>query len=216
MLVLLIGGTFILVAAISPFVHRYPRRGMRVGAAIASSFLVVGGAGFFGPALSAAGGFNWLPVPFEWPVGQVDGVITTPDGTHVVPHTPSGRVQVYDQDWRFVRGWLVDAGGGTFKLEFSGNDRLEVITARRSLRHTYTLGGDLIASVNYSPATYSSFTERSQRVAVPTRLWLLVFSSPFYSWVCILIGAGILLVVERNGKRSVAPVVSNGSDAGHR
>ena len=62
-------------------------RAMLQGAAPgrASSLLVVGGAGFFGPALSAAGGFNWLPIPFEWPVGNVDGVMTTPDGKEAIP-----------------------------------------------------------------------------------------------------------------------------------
>ncbi|MBI3863458.1 MAG: hypothetical protein HY290_16325 [Planctomycetia bacterium] len=200
MLAVLIGGTFILVAAISPFVHRYPRRGMRIAAAIASVFLVVGTAGFFGAFLSAGGGLNWLPESFEWPVGFADGVILMPDGTHVVPHSPSGRVQVYDRDWRFVRGWPVDAAGGTFKLLPAGDDRVEVITARRTLRHTYTLAGKLIESASYSPASYSSFPDRGEKVAVPTSLWLRSFSHPFYSWACGVVGMLILIVLERKAR----------------
>ena len=33
---------------------------------------------------------NWLPTSFEWPVGYTGGVVSTAEGLHVVPHTPSG------------------------------------------------------------------------------------------------------------------------------
>jgi hypothetical protein len=203
-LILLIGGTFIVAAAIAPFVNRYRRRGMRVAAALASVLLIVGAAGFFGRALSAAGGLNWLPPSFEWPVGYADGVVSMPGGTHVVPHTPSGRVQVYDQDWRFVRGWHVDASGGTFKLREAGDDRIDVITARGSWRYTYTLGGDLIARVNYSPASYSSFPDRGERRVVPTPPWLWIISSPAVAWAVLFLGACVMIVLERKVKRPVA------------
>src|SRR5436853_384195 len=71
----------------------------------ASCLMVVGAAGFFGTALSAAGGLNWLPSSFEWPVGYTGGVVSTSQGLHVVPHTPSGRVQEYDANWSFLTGW---------------------------------------------------------------------------------------------------------------
>ena len=74
--------------------------------------LLIGVTGFLGAGFSSAGGLNWLPSSFEWPVGSVDGVVTTKDGLHVVPHTPSGRIQIYDSGWHFTRGWRVDAGGG--------------------------------------------------------------------------------------------------------
>lgn len=202
-LVLLIGGTLIVAAAIAPFVNRYRHRGMRIAAALASLLLVIGAAGFFGPALSAAGGLNWLPGSFEWPVGNADGVVSMPDGTSVVPHTPSSRVQVYDQDWRFVRGWHVDAGGGTFKLLPAGDDRIDVITARGTWRYTYSLSGELIARVNYAPASYTSFPDRGQRRVVPTLAWLWIFSSPFIAWAVTIAGGGILIALERKMKRRV-------------
>src|SRR5579863_4024374 len=62
----------------------------------AATLVIIGAIGFFGAALSASGGLNWLPNSFEWPVGYASGVVSTRDDLFVVPHTPSGRVQVYD------------------------------------------------------------------------------------------------------------------------
>ena len=82
---------------------------------ISCLFIAVGAMGFLGSMLSAVGGLNWLPDSFEWPAGYVDGVVYTNNGIYIVPLTPSGRVQLYDAEWKFIRGWHVDAGGGTFK-----------------------------------------------------------------------------------------------------
>ena len=91
---------------------------------------MVGAAGFFGSALSAVGGLNWLPHSFEWPVGYAGGVVSTSEGLHVVPHTPSGRIQVYNANWTFRTGWHVDAHAGAFKLLAPAEGRLDVITSR--------------------------------------------------------------------------------------
>lgn len=86
-LILLIGGTFIVCAAATGFARRYESRWARI---LASVLLAVGGTGFFGSALSAVGGINWLPRSFEWPVGYVGGIVSMRDGTYVVPHPPMG------------------------------------------------------------------------------------------------------------------------------
>ena len=89
---------------------------------IASACLVIGALGFFGSALSATGGLSWLPSTFEWPIGGAENVLITSDGTHIVPHTASGRIQIYDKDLNFLRGWNIDAGGGTFILVPAGDN----------------------------------------------------------------------------------------------
>lgn len=99
----------------------------------------------------------------------------------------------------------MDAGGGTFKLLPASGDRIEVITARGDWRYTYTLGGDLITRLSYSPASYSSFPDQGERRLIPTRPWLWVFSSPFISWAVGALGMVVLIVLERKAKRRVAP-----------
>ena len=203
-LMLLMVGAFIFSAVTFPFAKPYRSRRMRFVAAFANIMLGVGGAGFLGSALSALGGLNWLPPSFEWPVGYGSGIISMPDGTHVVPHRSSGRVQVYDPQWRFLRGWHVDAGGGTFKLLPAGGDRIEVITARGDWRYTYTLDGHLVTRQSYSPASYLSFPEQGERRVVPTRPWLWLFSSPIISFTVGALGMGVLGFLERKAKRRVA------------
>ena len=157
---------------------------------LASVLLIVGAVGFFGSGLSAIGGLNWLPGSFEWPVGNASGVITV-SNFFVVPHTPSGRVQVYGRDWKFVRGWHVDAGGGTFKLKMPDQYHIAVITARGQWHYVFDLNGKLLSKEKYSPASYSAFQGEGQSYVVPTPPWLWVFSSPFYSWLLIALGIGL-------------------------
>ncbi len=90
---------------------------------VASGCLVVGATGFFGSALSATGGLDWLPESFEWPVGKVQGALTGADGRVVVPHRPSGRIQIYDRNLVFQRGWFINAHGGTFRLSPVGRTK---------------------------------------------------------------------------------------------
>jgi hypothetical protein len=197
---LLIGGLFMVFAAVAPFAERYRTRGLRLLAVFASFVLLVGAAGFFGSALSAAGGLNWLPPSFEWPVGYARGIVSLPDGRHVVPHTPSGRVQVYDPNWHYLRGWQVDARGGSFTLAPEGEDRIEVFTARANRRYTYALDGRLIASGNYAPGAYPSGA-RGEAQVVPTRLWLWTFTHPGLAWAATALGMGLLAVAQWMNRR---------------
>src|SRR6476469_4985815 len=84
---------------------RQVKRGGRVNwlVSIAGLFLMVGAGGFFATGLSAMDVIT-LPDSFEWPSGYVRGVVQTQDGKYVVPHIPAGRVQLYDSQWRFIRG----------------------------------------------------------------------------------------------------------------
>lgn len=66
----------------------------------------------------------------QWPAGDRDGVMRTPDGIYVVPLVWVGRVQLYDQQWRFLRGWHVDANAGFFKVECPPGGTIEVFAAR--------------------------------------------------------------------------------------
>jgi len=168
---------------------------------LAGIFVIVGALGFFGSFLSAAGGLNWLPPSFEWPVGLASGVVSTKDHFFVVPHTPSGRVQVYDRHWKFVRGWHVDADGGTFQLKTSEAGRVEVITARGQWHYVFDLSGNLLSKQNYSPASYSFLEKEGQSQLVPTAPWLWVLSNPSYAWLSGAAGLALFFAVEKLSRK---------------
>ena len=104
-----------------------------------------------------------------------------------------GRVQVYDSHWKFVRGWHVDAGGGTFILRVLQGGRVEVLTARGEWRYVFELSGNLLSKEHYLSAAYSSFPKEGQSRFVPTAPWLWVFSNPIYSWLSAAAGIGLLI-----------------------
>jgi hypothetical protein len=169
---------------------------------LAAILLIVGALGFFGSGLSATGGLNWLPQSFEWPVGTVSGVVSTPDHFFAVPLTAPGRVQIYDSDWKFIRGWHVDAGGGTFKLKVGGTNQLEVITARGQWHYVFNLNGGLQSREHYTTGAYSAFSSEGKSYTVPTAPWLWVFTGPFYSWLCAMAGFAVFWYSKQISGRS--------------
>ena len=116
--------------------------------AVGGLLLATGVMGFFGSGLSSVGGLNWLGQNFEWPVGYASGVITK-DSIYIVPHTPSGRIQLHGANWQFFRGWRVDASGGTFKRLSGHSNTVEVVTARGQRRFVFDLSGNTLSKETY-------------------------------------------------------------------
>lgn len=181
--------------------------------AIGGGLALFGGLGFLAAAFAAAGGLRWLPPNFEWPVGFANNVLTTPDGRHVVPHTAMGRIQVYDPDWKFVTGWFVDAGGGTFKIAIKGQSTIEVITARRHMRYLYTIHGYVVLAESYLPQSYSDFPSPGKSVAVPTHWWLWPFTTPFFSWIIGAVGMALIMFSDPWKKEQKIFVLPSASDS---
>jgi hypothetical protein len=116
-----------------------------------------------------------------------------PDGRYVVPLVPSGRVQIYDSQWQFLRGWSVEAQGSEFGVECSSKE-IEVLTARGEHCYSFTDDGKLISTSSLSEPYYS-LPKTGESVKVPTSPLLWVFSSPFLSMGLAVIGfVGIALV----------------------
>ena len=162
--------------------------------------VLIGAGGFFAAALSSTGILK-LPSTYEWPAGYVRGVVTAPDGTHIVPLVPSGRLQIYDSQWHFIRGWNVDAGGGDFKVQCSSNAAIEIFTARSRNHYSFTQEGHLV-SMEKSSEPFSSAPDEGQYVMVPTAPLLWVFSSPFLSWGVAFVGFAGLAILKKIGHRS--------------
>jgi hypothetical protein len=179
---LLYGGLIMFGSLRAPGWRRWP---MFLGGAM----ITAGVAGFFGQAISAIGGFNWLPETVEWPAGWVDGVIKTETGLRVVPTEAAGRVQVYDGDWKFIRGWHIGPGAsGAFALRPLKEDRFEVFTARGNHHYVFDTGGNLISEGTYPGAEYSKVKDAGEPAVVPTAWWLWIFAHPLIAWLVAVAG----------------------------
>src|ERR1700722_6128247 len=161
--------------------------------------ILIGASGFFAAALSATGIIK-LPPSYERPAGYARGGVSTGDGKHIVPLTPSGRLQIYDSHWYFIRGWNVDAGGGEFKVQCSANDEVEVLTARGEHHYSFTQDVRLLSSEGLSQP-FASLPNEGQSVVVPTSPLLWIFSSPFLSWGVAVVGFVGLAVLKKMGHR---------------
>ena len=197
-LILVILGAWILTSVRSIWSAKKVTGLRRWTIVIGATLMIIGAVGFFGAGIAAFGGLNWLPASFEWPAGYASGVVSSKEGFFVVPHAPSGRVQVYDQNWKFVRGWFVDAAGGVFKLVVSQTNQVEVITSRGQWRYVFDLKGTLLSKEHYAPGSYPDLRSSGASYMVPTAPWLLVFSSPIYSWLSAAAGMAILVLTRRN------------------
>jgi hypothetical protein len=156
---------------------------------LASVCIIIGAMGFFAPSLSSKN-LDGLTTSFEWPVGSTNDALRYPDGSIVVPHEPSSRVQIYDRSLHFIRGWSVDTRGGSFKLFPLKKNTFYLFSARGSQKFHYDLNGNMLSSQSYS-GSYPENRSSLVRVSIPTPFYLLTFTHPIASW---FVGAfGILL-----------------------
>ena len=137
---------------------------------------------------------TFLPTSFEWPIGSADNVIRTQQNNYIVPHVPSGRVQVYDANFQFIRGWKVETSGGTFKiLPFNeSRQQFEVVTARNHMKYVFDLTGQEMTREKYPSGQYDSFPKAGGSIAIPTPLWMMPLSHPFNAWIIAVMGFLIL------------------------
>lgn len=162
--------------------------------AIGLLLILYGGAGFFGSAFMAGGGSAMVDESFEWPFGTVSGVLKASDGTLYAPHESSGRIQAYDAERRFLRGWSVDAGGGAFKARLHPGQRIEIVTARSDKRLLFDRTGHLLREGKVDGNAYRDFDPgETHTVSFPLPFYLWIFTHPFHSMVFMPLG--LLLMV---------------------
>lgn len=187
--VVLFGTAFTLAGLVLPILFTRDRSvPIRVVGLSASVLIATGSLCLFGAfAVNATQG-AWLPDSFEWPIGTVDGAIELADGTQVAPHSPTGRVQLYDTEGRFIRGWNVgkETDGGSFKLVSNDGITVEVFTARNEWHYVHQADGTLVSS-RPAEIAYSAVPAGS-RLATGTSWQQLPLTTPAVPFLMIFLG----------------------------
>jgi hypothetical protein len=158
-----------------------------------TSLILVGGIGALLPVLSGLGPLR-PPNSWEWPAGYARNVLTTPEGKHIVPLWPAGRIQIYDSQWRFLCGWNVDAWGVPFEVDYSSAGEVEVLRILDRWIDSYTMDGRYIVSRRSEEP--GPDLPKGKSVVVPTRLWLWIFSSPIMASAVAVVGFAGLVVLS--------------------
>jgi hypothetical protein len=166
-----------------------------------AALLVYGLVGFFGAFLSVTGRLPWTSEEIAFPMGQVEGAVVDADGLIYCPSPPWGRIQLYDQDKRFIRGWFVNAFGGTFRVNVDRENHLQVATARRRMLYVFDRQGRLLSRTSYEPRSFSDFDGwQGTAIAIPTPFYLLPLTHPVLAWCTALAGIVILVVTAKRAK----------------
>jgi hypothetical protein len=204
LVILFLGGAMVAGMGMEFVEARRTSGSTRVVRMLGAALTILGAVGFFGSAIAAMGGMNWLPSSVELPAGRVEGVVTMPDGHYVVPLEHAGRVQVYDRDWRFLRGWQLDAGGGMFVVDALDGGRIQVVTARIYRKYVFALDGRLLSSGTIDHRDLDEYGRAGRTVVVPTHPLAWIWSGPFASWLAMF-GGLALTGFAQTRKRRVAP-----------
>jgi len=177
------------VAVLPIFRKRFRDSGLLPVVILGSSIMAYGMLGWFSGSLSVDGAFDRFPPSFEFPIWRTESAATLADGTHAVAHMPSGRIQLYDRDWHYLRGWRVPSGGGDIHLLTPSKDQICVWLEHGDGRATYDLNGKLL---NLEWDTPRPAWVSREKVTVPTPFLLRSFSDPMLSWVIGAIGLALL------------------------
>lgn len=76
---------------------------------------------FFFPAI-----LKHIPSDFELPLGKLNSIAVDSDENVYLASENSRRVQVFDKNGKFIKGWFIELGRGNLGLNIDKNDNLEV------------------------------------------------------------------------------------------
>ncbi|WP_420237869.1 hypothetical protein ACOBR2_20135 [Telmatobacter bradus] len=148
----------------------------------------------------------FLPGNVEWPIRSAVNALPLQDGSFAVPLQAVGRVQIYDGQWRFVRGWQVPAQGRSFRLDVMLDGAIRVINRRQQVSF-YSEGGQVMEARSHAPLNENEpigALPLDLPVRITTNPLLLLFASRFASWSVAAFGAlGAFLIgrLARDGSR---------------
>lgn len=196
-LVTLVALIFVLGAVESVRRKSRSRGGFRardIGFAVLMSY---GGIAFFSQILATVGGLWFIGPSFEWPVGVPDAVTLDSQGRRIAALTTCGRIQVYSEDGRFLRGWFVESSGGPFSTTVKEGDHIEVLTVRGRKRLLYSPTGELLERGIYHGEYSASQVPAPTTTDFHTPVLLWPFSHPFIAIAVAAVGIAGLGVTRR-------------------
>ena len=159
-------GSVFLVSFTRIFIPRYrKKRRKKEHFFLVGSFLVViGGTGFLSVFFAGLGLLKWVPKTVEFPLAGLAGIDVSGEGYLFTASKIYSRIQVYNQDGDFVRGWFLDdTGGGLLKIRINDKNEIIVVTARGNNIYIFDENGSLLQSSKYDDSGYwNSFVQKGK------------------------------------------------------
>lgn len=164
----------------------------RWAGAAAGLFVATGSLAWFLPVFVQISKGRMISTSTDWPVGYSTEYARTSTGMYAVPHESVGRVQVYDAQKQFLRGWNIDANGGAISVAVTPQDQIEVRTARTRNLLLFAIDGSLVASAPLDPSA-RLINSHAPLAWFPTWIWEWPFASQGFAFCTLLLGLFILV-----------------------
>lgn len=170
-------------------------------ACVVAVLFAYGWAAFVVQGLGACGGLSFLGEAFEWPIFFTSGTVEDSLGRRYVPHTRAGRIQVYDSEGNFLRGWFLNTGGGVFKLHVTEDDELEVFIASGDRHLVFAADGSLLREGHYPGESYDVLPVGPYcEISLTVPWYLFPLTSPVVAWLVVVMGITGMMIFKKCSK----------------
>ena len=102
---------------------------------------------------------NFQGEKIEFPLSMPKSIVVDSHGHIYCGLNFYSRIQVYNRNGKFLKGWPVNALGGDFRIFIDNKDRLQVITNSGRYRYIYNFDGKMLKSDPVNIDGYTFFNE---------------------------------------------------------
>ncbi len=120
----------------------------RIRLLLGGALVAIGATGFLGGFMAAAGASAYVPSGVALPLGAVQSWHVDTAGNIYLALAFYGRVQQYDAQGRYIRGWAVPTSGGPLTLASADPGEIAVYAARPERRFLYDTAGQSLGSIS--------------------------------------------------------------------
>ena len=142
-----------------------------------------------------------LSVPKNWnlPMGYAQCVHDPSQQRFCVSFT--GRVQKYDSDGVFLKGWSSEVFGGSAKIRKTKEGTIQLLTRRQSALYTFDGDGNLLSTQTDMPREmFNRTNDKTQYVS--TWFPLLPLTHPYIGLFTLMLGVLVTRIEDRGFWRS--------------
>lgn len=172
--------------------------------------LLLGSSGFIVPIIIKVSGVN-LPSNLEWPIAYSHSVLEHTCGLHILPHKPTGRIQIYDRSFRFIKAVRHEHRGEILNITAASDCSFHVLSYIKSgegKKTQYDIKGEVLATEladRIPPRQWGRSIDRKHLKSgvVPTPFYLWSFSHPAISWIYIILSFGIIRLTDLIVKNAI-------------
>lgn len=161
----------------------------------------------------------------DFPLSSPGAVAVEPNGNILVASGFYGRIQVYSNKGRFLRGFFYPGDGGNVRIVCDGNGQYRVYVARENLEYVFSGKGHLLAkkkfgtpfsslpnpfccksingavvnlrNVDVNPRVDVTYPDSTETTLISSPFPILPFVGPIAPWIGLVLMAGVRRAIAR-------------------